>query len=361
MSEPNPINPLFAEKGTGALSDLEASKFKYSQLRYPLDVDSNKRFSYWMQFNVLMNIGSKYVEQLSFGDTKVSSEMQLAQDKFWEGRKKPIEDLLHKLRLSFFDPHQYDQGSNLDLNSDQITKMFRPQTIKTKQSIFLYMPDTLNWSFQNNWDEINVQEVLGKAGMALEAVMAGAKFTSQLRQGGGVFDSLKNAFNNGGKAPIAEALGSFFGGGAEGRSMGLSAVGYAFNPGVEVLYKSPTLRQFQFEFVFAPRNKKEAEAVIEIIQMFKFHSALETPSGGTAIGRYYIPPSQFDIEFHGRNGEIWQLGKIKSHCVLNNVTVNYGQSGRFAAFEDGTPTNIQLQLNFQETTYVTKEDVERGV
>jgi len=352
MAEPNPINPLFANRAdsiwTGKLSVLEESKFKYSQLRYPLDVDSNKRFSYWMRFNILMSIRSNYAEQLSFGNSDQFITMKNKQDELWKTR----------------------EAGNVNRSSAgyQISQFFRPQVVGTKQSILLYMPDTLNWSFQNNWDEANVQEIMGKAGLAVEVLNTGRSWASEILKD--ISDSAGLPTNFAGKADTAaaatmESAATALGLGPAGTNLAVQATGYAFNPGVEVLYKSPTLREFQFEFIFAPRNKKEAEAVIEIIQMFKFHSAPEFIPNDA--GRYYIPPSQFDIGFYGRNmmgdggtGEIWQLGKIKSQCVLNNVTVNYGQSGRFAVFEDGTPTNIQLQLNFKETSYVTKEDVEQG-
>jgi|GEM_PF-6426644 len=344
MAEPNPINPLFAQKGTGALSALEESKFKYSQLRYPLDVDSNKRFSYWMKFNVLMSMRSKYAEKLSFGDSDQFRTMKDQQDAIWKTREAG--------------------NVNREGAGWQVSQFFRPQVVGTKQSILLYMPDTLNWNFKNSWDEANVQEIMGKSGLALEALNTGRSWISGIMKAvtgnaGNLFAGKANTTLAAGAESVATGLGL----GDAGTNLAVQATGYAFNPGVEVLYKSPTLREFQFEFIFAPRNKKEAESVIEIIQMFKFHSAPEFISNDA--GRYYIPPSQFDIGFYGRmgdgsTGEIWQLGKIKSQCVLDNVTVNYGQSGKFAVFEDGTPTNIQLQLNFKETSYITKEDVEQG-
>lgn len=345
-SKPNPINPLLAGS-KGPLSELESSRFDYKSLKYPLDVEDNPRFQYYIKFNVLMNIRSKYTEQLSFGDPTQQAAMSAEQSNFWANRGKTA----------------VAAATSQPANPTNISGIFKTQTVKTEQSISLYMPDQLNWSFENKWEDVSVSQKLGKAGMAMSLLSTGVQGTADVI---GSLPSLnpeeltKKLASSGttaaGTAVLGEAIGSAMGIGAD---LGLAAVGFALNPSVEVLYKQPELRSLQFEFIFAPRNRKEAEVALTIVQMFKFHSAPEF-YGGPDLGRYYVPPSQFDIEFIGRNGQLWQLGKILTQCVLTNVTVNYGQSGKFATFEDGTPTNIQLQLNFKETAFITKELVEKG-
>jgi len=367
MAEPNPINPLFAQKGTGALSALEESKFEYTELKYPLDIDSNARYRYYMKFNVLMNMRSKYAEQLSFGNESVAEGMKQKQAEFLSSRITKVKNIVtgvvknEQVKDKAQGAAPTDSTESHDAGANHVSRVFRPQVIKTKQSIRLYMPDTLNWNFQNSWGDVNVQQKMGKAGLGLATIAAGGKLVSDAVAAAAAgsadqaMDAVKNSANGAAGAVIGEAIGGKLG----SVELGVAAFGFASNPGVEVLYQSPKLRELQFDFTFAPRNKKEADAAIEIIQMFKFHSAPEFLSGGD-IGRYYIPPSQFDIEFYGRDGQIWQLGKIKSQCALTNVNVNYGQSGKFAVFADGTPTNIQLQLSFKEIAFITKEDVEEG-
>lgn len=345
---PNPINPLFARTvAVGPQSELETSRFTYKTLKYPLDVESNKRFGYYIKFDVLMNLRSKYAEKLSFGDTQQLSTLNAERQKFLENRYTTAKSA-------------FSQESQ-SVKPTTVGSLFKSQTTKTQQSISLYMPDTLNWSFQNHWDETNISEKFGKAGMALTAGSLGA---SMFKNRGELpplkpEDILKffeqNRTATSGLALSAEFLGTQLG----AEQLGLAAVGFALNPNIEVLYKQPKLREFQFEFIFAPRNKQEADTALAIIQMFKFHSAPEF-TGAADLGRFYIPPSQFNIQFMGRDGELWQLGKVLPACALTNVVVNYTYGGKFSVFEDGTPTNIQLQLNFMETAFITKEDVELG-
>jgi len=346
----NPINPLFAEKGRGPLSSLEAeSRFAFKILEYPKDIRSG-RFPYWIQFNVLMNQRSQFAEKLSFGEGAASLKQNsdVTGKRVVQAGQLMIALSSAKLQKDAKEANPSNKTESAPVPRPNLQGFFKTQTVHTKQSIILYMPDTLNWSFQNDWDSVNVNEELGKAGLGASAAAAGVD----------IMKNSQNILKDLLKSPqLAEALGGA-GGGKMGQ-LGLAAAGFAANPGIEVLYKSPTLREFQFEFIFAPRERAEAETALRIIQMFKFHSAPEL-YGGADLGRYYIPPSQFDIQFYGPGGPLWQLGQIQTQCVLKNVTVNYGQSGKFAVFADGTPTNIQLQLNFQETAFITKEDVEKG-
>jgi hypothetical protein len=143
----------------------------------------------------------------------------------------------------------------------------------------------------------------------------------------------------------------------------LQSYGYAQNPQIEVLFDTTDMRQFQFTFKFLPRNKQESEAVLRIIRMFRFHAAPEIPE--SFAGRYFIPPSEFDIQYmfiddSGNVQENPALHKF-STCVLENIDVNYvGDTGQFATFRDGRPVNIELRLSFKEIEIIHKELVRNG-
>ena len=139
------------------------------------------------------------------------------------------------------------------------------------------------------------------------------------------------------------------GGGKTQIAMGLT--GYAVNPQIEVLYVSPKLRAFQFDFTFAPKSSKEAKNVIDIIGSLKFHSAPEILGGYS--GRYFVPPATFDIGFSNKN-----LGRISS-CALDRLNVDYAPNG-YITFKDGMPVYIRLQLSFKELEFITKEKVKEG-
>ena len=73
-------------------------------------------------------------------------------------------------------------------------------------------------------------------------------------------DTLKTAL---GSAVVEAATGS------AGGSLLTRATGNIMNPNMELLFKKPSLRPFEFTFKLAPRSKKEAQQVIGIIRTFK--------------------------------------------------------------------------------------------
>ena len=218
------------------------------------------------------------------------------------------------------------------------------KTNRITQSIRLHMPDTLTWDFAQDWQEVSLTKELGGYLQAAQGITGAFSKTDNVQNGekGGVLTSLLPA--------AAEALGEAMGGDGKTQiAMGLT--GYAVNPQVEVLYVSPKLRAFQFDFTFAPKSSKEAQNVIDIIGALKFHSAPEILGGYS--GRYFVPPATFDIGFSNKN-----IGRIAS-CALDRLNVDYAPNG-YVTFNDGMPVYIRLQLSFKELEFITKEKVKEG-
>jgi hypothetical protein len=228
------------------------------------------------------------------------------------------------------------------------------KTRRAAGSISLYMPDTVNQTVVNDYDQVSLTQALGTAGLVMQA-------------GESLIDDIKKSnITN-----IGQTLGSSVGGaeikgalaektGAFGQGITdvlLFSAGYAQNPQVELLFKTIQNREFLFDFKFVPRNKKEAEEIIKIIQAFRFFAAPEIPTTGG--GRYFVPPSEFDIVFmvgSGRNANLPQI----STCVLQGIDVNYGSAGQWSAFRDGMPVEIAMQLRFKEVEIMHKELVRQG-
>ena len=79
-------------------------------------------------------------------------------------------------------------------------------------------------------------------------------------------------------------------------------LGQADNPFMEVLFSTMGVREFTYNFNFAPRNSDETTEIQQIIQLFRFHMA---PEMQKANSRYLTLPSEFDIHymFKGPNGQ----------------------------------------------------------
>lgn len=221
--------------------------------------------------------------------------------------------------------------------------------------INLYMPDGLNFVDRHDYDAVSVTDALGNLG----ALGTGSLTEIAARVG-------ENA-----------RIGGFSLLGQNITDLALYNTGYALNPQLQVLFKGSKNREFVFTFKFIPRNAYEALTIESIIRTLRYHAA---PNYDTTINsdnfgagaeatrstnnsRYFIPPSQFEIEFlvmtQGAAVYNDKLPRI-AQCVLTNVDVNYAPSGQFAAYQDFQPVETQLQLTFTETVVLTKPDIQVG-
>ena len=163
----------------------------------------------------------------------------------------------------------------------------------------------------------------------------------------------------------AETIGTLLGSKNSATIAFTATTGVVRNPMLEMIYKSPSFRQFQFDFTFYPRDEKEALQVQQIIERLRFHQAPEFAGSGGEVKGFLIPPSEFDIKFYYAGAENPNIPPIAT-CVLTSIQTNYAPGG-FNAYEvpgqlsptlggTGMPVAIQLTLGFQETTYLTKQD-----
>ena len=232
------------------------------------------------------------------------------------------------------------------------------RTVLTNESIVLYMPDTLNFDSRQTYTDLQPgKELLG------QALAVGPELLSKFKAGdfkGMAGSAIKSGVGMMAASKLLEAVTRPFGDSSATRSLGLFAqFGQVINPMLEMIYVSPEPRNFQFEFMFYPRSESEAQQVLQIIELFRFHAAPEL--GGTGM---LIPPSEFDMKFFYRGKENPNIPPIGT-CVLKDVQTNYAPKG-FATYESlsdtptkggtGMPVAITMSLAFTETTYLTKED-----
>jgi len=231
------------------------------------------------------------------------------------------------------------------------------QTVQTSAVIALYMPDTLQFDFTQNYDTLSLTDytsspMLGKIGKILPMGIAGIALAEQIQTGGNVAAAADAA-----KAAISKLAGQF---GGIGRAAAFIGTGGVVNPMLEVIYNAPQFRPFQFNFKFYPRTEREGVEIQKIIRLLQFHQAPELKANGSQT--FLIPPSEFDIKFYYSGKENENIPKIGS-CVLKSIQLNYAPTG-WAAYEipgksaaiggTGMPVAIEMTLMFQETIYLTK-------
>ena len=127
------------------------------------------------------------------------------------------------------------------------------------------------------------------------------------------------------------------------------------NDNMELLFRSPTLREFTFSWIISPRSKEEAKKVNNIIRFFKQGMAVKKKKGTAGGASLFLhTPNVFDIAFktskykNELTNENISVMKIKT-CALVSCGVEYtpGTSG-WQAYEKGQPVSVTMALRFKE-------------
>lgn len=353
IEQPQPVNSgNYVEMGkTTEAQEGEQSRLDFSDkhllqsLRYPIDLGTDLIYKHLMRINIykqkISKITAGTLTPNAYDDAKAGAskaknlDANLAAGGGALGLQGLIEDLGGGTAVK---AAKATTAVGL-LNNADLTRKTEKDPIAY---ISLYMPETMQFTDRHDFDPVSITEALGSIGVA-GAVAGGGGLTT-------------------GETAAAAAEGSaLFGSGV--KDLALFSKGYAMNPQLEILYKGSKNREFVFSFKFTPRSQQEAESVESIIKTLRFHAAPEYAvvegTLNTNASRYFIPPSEFDIEFYigaERNKHIPRIAQ----CVLSNVDVNYAAAGQYSTFIDGMPVEISMQLTFTETVVLTKEDIDSG-
>lgn len=377
--------PTITRAATGTEKSLFKNPFQYDILKFPLNVGDVQRNLHWVKFTPCIQQKSEYqvkkeqrggLEVMSFADTnRAGGEGAGSRNPFTGAEGAAVAAGLATLGAAEAGFEALQQNSILDMAKTAVVGTAKStlggaasglivsainlsrKTRRAASSICLYMPDTVTNQLVNDYDQVSLTEALGKAGLVGQAGGAIAQGTKDLVQGksfglGGGGTSMGGLAEVGGV--VAEKTGNFGGGITD---VLLFSAGLALNPQVELLFKNIQNREFLFDYKFAPRNKKEADVIKEIIKKFRFFAAPEIPTNSN--GRYFIPPSEFDIEFMVGQSRNTSLPRV-STCVLQGIDVNYGSAGQWTAFQDGMPVEISLQLRFKEVEIMHKKLIDEG-
>jgi hypothetical protein len=235
---------------------------------------------------------------------------------------------------------------------------------KLKAKLAIYMPDTIFFNQRNDYTERKFDEIFGLIGQTAQigSSIAGDISQALSSNGPGMVNSILRGPGAGGRE-LAGAVAPLFGADKDAFAAGLlKSAGFALNPQVELFFTGVDRRTFQFDFRFNSRSAKETEQIQGIIKTLRKHAAPTLAAEGS--GRYFIPPSIFDINFCFYEPEKgWKINdklpKI-NRCVLESIDVNYNGSGKYITYEDGQPIDIELRLMFKETDIMTRAEIEAG-
>ena len=236
------------------------------------------------------------------------------------------------------------------------------ETTVTTGAIALFIPGKLDVNYSVKYEEVDLDFVMS-------SVIKG-----DLKQA--FYGALSSITTKEGRLLLGTNLGKALGGSDFDKLMetakkgGLGAFGVALNPFKQIFFNGLGFRKFSFDFSMMPRNQKEAQMINDIVEVFKYHMHPEEME--QAGGRFFISPSDFDIEFYRINANEDESGKTSANasvfeneflfaistCVLTDMSVNYTPASEgFITHHDGTPLGVNLRLSFTETEILTKKRI----
>ena len=134
------------------------------------------------------------------------------------------------------------------------------------------------------------------------------------------------------------------------------------NSNIELLFNSPTLRDFSFQYRLSPRSKDEAEKVNQIIRFFKQGMAAKKLDGRGGAQSYFLgTPNVFKLRYRTEgNKQISGVNKIKV-CALTGFSVNYAADGNWAAYDEGQPVSSIINMSFKELEPIYDTDYQKDI
>jgi len=184
-------------------------------------------------------------------------------------------------------------------------------------------------------------------------------------------NSAKNMINNLGEGDdefkkLASAFGAQFALGSLGINvdpgqMMTRATGSAINPNLELLFNGPKLRNFSFNFLFAPNDSYEAS---EVRKIQKFLKKCMSPSRNSGNRLFIDTPDVFRIRFRSGDHRIGGVGMMKI-CAMTKCAINYTPENSWMTYNDDNagamPVRSNMTCDFTELTPIFQDHYEDTV
>ena len=375
----NKVTPVSPNTGDQKAANSKAplahmeigSKWSYSTLEYPMDIQQRSDMGHYMLFYINIATDSGY-SRYSSTDKKEVSSADLMAGRSDEIKQKQSPEQSAILSGSGFSQKQV--GSAPDATGSSWKPGYKPKVVerkpwqgtaanatgskrthRTNDAIVLYMPAQVTTSYASEYKDTelgaNVGEAIGRVSKADMTSLSGIGDLVKGMAGMGMTMVERMA---------ADAASAVVGGDIKAGLDKLS--NRAQNNFLEATFTGLQFRKFSFNWKFTPKSPEEAKQVMKIIKTFKFHMLPEL-KGGSA-GRWYGVPAEFDLFYMFRGDENDWINKIQT-CVLKNMDINYAPDGYqtfrpIEGIQGAPPTSIDMKLDFQETKLITKEDALRG-
>ncbi|HIG33161.1 MAG TPA: hypothetical protein EYQ09_06995 [Flavobacteriales bacterium] len=369
------VSPSRLNNSNAPLAHMDVgSKWSYSTLEYPMDIQSRTDLGHYMMFYINVPNNTEFGRKGGVGDKK-NYVLDDSGDEDLGSRSLQQQQIMGDAKISTKskDGHYDVNGQSwkpgtpnkvIDRPSHQGTAantLGQQRTQRTTDSIVLYMPPALTTNYASAYKSNELGGELGESAGRINSFMDRAALVGEVTAAkeavSGVAGQAARMIERAG----AKMLSGIVGGDALGAFDKIS--NRAMNNFLETTFTGVDFRKFSYSWKFAPKNVDEVFMVEKIIRLFKFHMLPELPQD-TLFGRYYVVPSEFDLFYMFRGDENTWMNKIQT-SVLVNMEVNYtpNQYTTFRPIQGrngAPPTEIDMKLDFQETKIITKKEVQEG-
>ena len=352
------------------LSTLEGDPYAFSSISYPRDVTYDMQNGHYMLFYINVQNKSKYIMNPAEENSKIGEKVLYskgARGELHEGfQSYGSEEANYRKGL-------IDRGGKGNTLKGDVAKLSKgrkgfgtsfqnivPTTTRITDSIAIYLPPNVKDATSVGYNNAEMGVIGAAAAGAADVVTAlrTGDLSALARTAG---TAAKDLLTTAGLGLGSEFLGTLAGVDPEGlKGFAKKAFGQASNPYMEVLFEGVEMRTFTYNFTFSPRNADETEDVQKIIEMFRFHMLPELNGGSSA---FMTLPSTFDIHYmYQVSPDVAKENNFYTKiatCVLKGCEVDYTPNG-VKSFASGAPTQITMNLTFQETEMLTKQHVNRG-
>lgn len=197
------------------------------------------------------------------------------------------------------------------------------------------------------------------AGGDIKAI--GTAFSSFIKSIGGVFGAGGTETDTFGFNQVAAAsLSAAFlkevglGAGLEPSDILARTTGKAANPNMELLFRGPNMRAFDFGWKFISRSPQEAKRLRQIIKFLKVQSLPQLSENANLINS----PNVFFIRYMNGDSRIKSLPQPKI-CALVDFGIDHTPDNLgWNAYEDSHPIATAITMQFLELTPLFRNEIE---
>jgi len=244
-----------------------------------------------------------------------------------------------------FTAHEYTAG---DLTSTTGAERVGPR----KESITLPIIPNIEETNGIEWGEDKLNEIQ----------RMGAEIAAKTMDSDNIGEALTNLTSGTAQAVneliadnpgLKDRLIAHFAGQAVGANILGRTTGAVLNPNLELLFKGPQLRTFNFTFRLRPRYEDEARMCKQIIRSFKRNMHVQR---GTS-GLFLTTPNIFKIKYYWKGGEHPYMNRLKP-CALTNFKVGYTPDNNYMTYSDGSMTGFDINMSFSEIVPIYADQID---